>query len=57
MDAHRDLLSVEFWNAIQAEHRAGHVLDIVPYPPSRRFAHRRDAPAAAERAALLERHG
>jgi isocitrate dehydrogenase kinase/phosphatase len=37
MDAHRDLLSIGFWNAMQEEHRAGRVPDIFPYPASRRF--------------------
>ena len=37
MDAHRDLLSIGFWTAMQEEHRAGRVPDIFPYPAARRF--------------------
>jgi isocitrate dehydrogenase kinase/phosphatase len=40
MDANRDLLSVEFWTAMQQEHRAGRVPDIYPYPQSKRFVNR-----------------
>jgi isocitrate dehydrogenase kinase/phosphatase len=54
MDAHRDLLRVEFWNAMQAEHRAGRVPDVVPYPPSRRFASRQN-PASWQRSLIANR--
>ena len=33
---HGDLLTPEFWLEMQAEHRAGHLPDIWPYPPTRR---------------------
>jgi isocitrate dehydrogenase kinase/phosphatase len=35
---HRDLLGVGFWTEMQEQHRAGHLPDIFPYPPSKRFA-------------------
>jgi len=35
--AHADLLKPEFWNAMQQQQRAGAVVDIFPYPPSRRL--------------------
>ena len=46
---HRDLLSVEFWSAIQAQHRAGHVPDVFPYPASKRYASRSGAGANGRR--------
>ena len=51
MDAHRDLLSVEFWAAMQAEHRAGRVPDVFPYPAARRFANRQK-PASWQRSLI-----
>ncbi|MGH7658282.1 MAG: isocitrate dehydrogenase kinase/phosphatase AceK regulatory subunit, partial [Gemmatimonadales bacterium] len=36
-EAHGDLLTLEFWRRMQAQARAGAVLDVYPYPPSRRF--------------------
>ena len=35
--AHGDLLTPEFWRRMQEEHRAGHVLDLLPYSPARRL--------------------
>jgi isocitrate dehydrogenase kinase/phosphatase len=35
---HADLLDAGFWQAHQARIRAGHLLDVFPYDPSRRFA-------------------
>lgn len=40
MEAHADLLSVDFWRDMQARHEAGEVLDIFPYPESRRLGRR-----------------
>jgi len=37
--AHGDLLTPEFWQRMQREHREGHVLDLIPYPPARRLHH------------------
>ena len=51
MDAHRELLSVEFWKAMREEHRAGRVPDVVPYPSSRRFAGRQK-PASWQRSLI-----
>ena len=38
--AHGELLSVAFWHRMQEKHRQGEVLDIYPYPSSRRLRHR-----------------
>ena len=35
---HGEILSVAFWAGMKALHRAGHVPDLYPYPPSKRFA-------------------
>jgi isocitrate dehydrogenase kinase/phosphatase len=35
LEAHGDLLTPEFWRRMQAEHEAGAVVDIFPYPESR----------------------
>lgn len=40
MDAHADLLTVDFWRDMQARHEAGEVLDIFPYHESRRLTRR-----------------
>jgi isocitrate dehydrogenase kinase/phosphatase len=37
LEAHRDLLTAGYWRQMQARHRAGEVMDIFPYRPSRRF--------------------
>lgn len=37
VEHHGDLFGVEFWTGIQARLRAGEVIDIVPYPVSRRL--------------------
>ena len=39
LDAHAELLTVEYWRAIQERQRAGELFDVFPYPPSRRLAH------------------
>ena len=41
MRHHADLLDAAFWQAHQARIRAGHVHDVFPYDPERRFLHRR----------------
>ncbi|MFN3861248.1 MAG: bifunctional isocitrate dehydrogenase kinase/phosphatase [Roseateles sp.] len=38
MRHHAELLDVDFWQAHQARIRAGHVHDVFPYDPARRFA-------------------
>jgi isocitrate dehydrogenase kinase/phosphatase len=35
--AHRDLFDVEFWRSLQERHRAGEILDILPYPQRKRL--------------------
>jgi isocitrate dehydrogenase kinase/phosphatase len=40
MDAHADLLAVDFWRDMQARHEAGEVLDVFPYHESRRLTRR-----------------
>jgi isocitrate dehydrogenase kinase/phosphatase len=37
LEAHGDLLGVEFWSSVQDRIRAGEVIDIFPYPGSRRL--------------------
>ncbi len=37
--AHGEILTPAFWQAHQAQHRAGVVSDLVPYAPSRRLRH------------------
>ena len=36
---HGYLFDAEFWQGMQARHRAGEVLDIFPYKQSKRFPH------------------
>jgi isocitrate dehydrogenase kinase/phosphatase len=43
VEAHHDLFEVEFWQEMQARHRAGEAIDIFPYPHSKRLLGR-DAP-------------
>jgi len=38
LEAHGDLLKAQWWQGIQARHRAGELLDIIPYPCARRLA-------------------
>ncbi|MBL8057492.1 MAG: bifunctional isocitrate dehydrogenase kinase/phosphatase [Anaerolineales bacterium] len=38
LDAHADLLTAPFWRKIQTRHRAGEVLEVLPYRASRRFS-------------------
>jgi len=40
MDAHGDLLEVDFWRDMQSRHEAGEVLDVFPYHESRRLIRR-----------------
>jgi isocitrate dehydrogenase kinase/phosphatase len=37
LDAHADLLTADFWRRIQTRHRAGEVLEVLPYRASRRL--------------------
>ena len=37
LEAHAELLTAQYWQEIQARHRAGELLDIIPYPYSRRL--------------------
>jgi isocitrate dehydrogenase kinase/phosphatase len=37
LEAHRDLLSPDFWRRMQGRHAAGEVLDIFPYRQGRRL--------------------
>jgi isocitrate dehydrogenase kinase/phosphatase len=37
LKVHGDLLTTRYWSDIQARHRAGEVMDIIPYRSSRRF--------------------
>jgi isocitrate dehydrogenase kinase/phosphatase len=46
MKHHADLLDVAFWQGHQQRIAAGHVHDVFPYEPEKRFAHRRLALAA-----------
>jgi isocitrate dehydrogenase kinase/phosphatase len=52
MAHHADLLDAAFWQGHKERILAGHVHDVFPYEPSRRFAHRRQLastnPSAAE---------
>ncbi|MCB9897931.1 MAG: bifunctional isocitrate dehydrogenase kinase/phosphatase [Planctomycetes bacterium] len=34
---HADLLTARYWRDLQERHRAGEVLDVAPYPPSKRL--------------------
>jgi isocitrate dehydrogenase kinase/phosphatase len=34
---HSELFTVEFWQGLQARHRAGEIVDIYPYPQEKRF--------------------
>jgi len=36
LEAHGEVLTADFWRALQARHRAGEVLDVLPYLSSRR---------------------
>jgi len=37
LEAHRDLFDADFWNRMQALHRAGEIVDIFPYQEGRRL--------------------
>lgn len=47
MKHHADLLDAAFWQVHQERIAAGHVHDVFPYDPARRFVHRRAAAALA----------
>ena len=47
MKHHGDLLDAAFWQGHQARIREGHVHDVFPYDPARRFAHHPAADPAA----------
>ena len=38
LKAHGEILTAQYWQGIQARHRAGELLDIIPYPCSQRLA-------------------
>lgn len=38
LQAHRELLTADYWRTMQARHRAGEVIDIFPYRQSRRLS-------------------
>jgi isocitrate dehydrogenase kinase/phosphatase len=44
MKHHADLLDAAFWQGHKERIRAGHVHDVFPYEPAKRFAHRRSSP-------------
>jgi isocitrate dehydrogenase kinase/phosphatase len=46
MRHHADLLDAAYWQAQQARINAGHVHDVFPYEPSKRFEHQRQLPAS-----------
>jgi isocitrate dehydrogenase kinase/phosphatase len=46
LKAHGDLLTTRYWSDIQTRHRAGEVMDIIPYRSSRQFT--KEQPAAPE---------
>jgi isocitrate dehydrogenase kinase/phosphatase len=48
MKHHADLLDADFWNTHKQRILAGHVHDVFPYEPHKRFIHQRAARAAAE---------
>ncbi len=37
LGAHRELLTAQYWQGIQARHSAGELLDVYPYPCARRL--------------------
>ncbi len=37
LEAHGELLTADFWRTLQARHRAGEILDVLPYTSSRRL--------------------
>jgi len=47
MKHHADLLDAAFWQGHKERIAAGHVHDVFPYDPARRFVHRRTAAAVA----------
>ena len=42
LEAHGDLLTAQYWRTMQARHRAGEVMDIIPYGQHRRLRPRED---------------
>ena len=47
LDAHGEILTAAFWRKLQERHRAGEVLDVLPYPSSKRLGPRRALPGGA----------
>ena len=48
MAHHAELLDAGFWQAHKARIQAGHVHDVFPYEPAKRFRHGRPADAPRE---------
>jgi isocitrate dehydrogenase kinase/phosphatase len=48
LEAHAELLNARYWQHIQSLHRAGDLLDIIPYPCSRRLGYGENAVVALE---------
>jgi len=44
LQAHGDLFTPTYWRRMQERHRAGEVIDIIPYHQGRRLSRRRSAP-------------
>ncbi|HKY00597.1 MAG TPA: isocitrate dehydrogenase kinase/phosphatase-domain containing protein, partial [Steroidobacteraceae bacterium] len=42
LEAHGEILTAAFWRKLQGRHRAGQVIDVLPYPAGKRRARRRD---------------
>jgi isocitrate dehydrogenase kinase/phosphatase len=41
-EQHADLFRADFWRGVQCKLRSGEILEVFPYSPERRLAHRRD---------------
>jgi isocitrate dehydrogenase kinase/phosphatase len=46
---HADLLTPDFWNARKRRIQAGHLEDVFPYPPERRFGRRYGSESATDK--------
>ena len=53
MKHHAELLDAAYWQSHKDRIKAGHVHDVFPYDPDKRFARRRAAPAAVVEAARV----
>jgi isocitrate dehydrogenase kinase/phosphatase len=42
LEEHREVLTADFWLGLQKRHVSGEVLDVFPYPPSKRLRESRD---------------